>query len=589
MKPWVAVLAAFAAIVAIISLPVHSAIEIASDHNERNLSEMKSLCEMVGDMCVDVESVQRQQLISGLTLSDGIECGLFLMDGEPLYCSQEGMTLPANIFALQSFRDGNAHVYQGKDKSSRSLTYVVYFYANDEALAFTAQPLTWHYVLTHDGGMIAIFLVLLTGIGLFIAAWFSMYNRDLEMQQIMRTLDKISDGDFDARIQPISGKSRDINEYNAIIMRLQNRIFRQRSRNNALSVVMNQMQNGIVAVDQNLNVIFVTPVAKKLLGIVGNTEGKPISEASKDVRLDNVFQEAMQQTGVYTNEVAARTTVGRGHRPLRLYVSPMRNDGKVVGALAMIEDISDLKRLEQMRTDFAANVSHELKTPLTSIRGFVETLEAGAIDQPEMAHKFLRIIMMETERLTRLINDILSISKLESGNNEVAIERIRLDKIAYDVCDMLTIHAGEKQITLHASKNAEPIYIMGNPDRVEQMLINLVENGIKYNKPGGSVTVQVFSNGKDANVSISDTGIGIAEEHLPRMFERFYRVDKGRSRAMGGTGLGLAIVKHIVRTMNGEIEVHSKLGEGTEFLITIPVAPKDRPDADTIFDDQTEA
>ena len=153
------------------------------------------------------------------------------------------------------------------------------------------------------------------------------------------------------------------------------------------------------------------------------------------------------------------------------------------------------------------------------------------------------------------------------------------------MCDMLTIHAGEKEVSIHVKIKKKPVYIMGNPDRVEQMLINLVENAIKYNKPGGSVTVQVFSDAKEANVTISDTGIGIAEEHLPRMFERFYRVDKGRSRQMGGTGLGLAIVKHIVRSMNGEIEVHSKLGEGTEFLISLPLAPKDSPDKDTIFDD----
>ena len=251
-------------------------------------------------------------------------------------------------------------------------------------------------------------------------------------------------------------------------------------------------------------------------------------------------------------------------------------------------DITEIRRLEQVRTDFAANVSHELKTPLTSIRGFVETLENGAIDNPEMAHKFLRIIMLETERLTRLINDILSISKLESGNDEVSIERLRLDKMAYDVADMLSIHASEKEVTINCHMNREPVNIMGNSDRVEQMLINLVENAIKYNKPGGSVTVQVFSNGVEANVTISDTGIGIAEENLPRLFERFYRVDKGRSRQMGGTGLGLAIVKHIVRSMNGEIEVHSKLGEGTEFLVTLPLAPKDDPNKDTIFDDDGE-
>ena len=318
---------------------------------------------------------------------------------------------------------------------------------------------------------------------------------------------------------------------------------------------------------------------------MGNPEFRNVNEVSKDVKLDEVFTEAMRQGGVYTNEVAARTAVGRGHRPLRLYVSPMKQDDKVVGALAIVEDITELRRLEQVRTDFAANVSHELKTPLTSIRGFVETLQAGAIDHPEMAHKFLNIIQMETERLTRLINDILSISKLESGNDEVATERIRLDKKAYDVCEMLSIHAQEKEVTLNYRLNSEPVFIIGNPDRVEQLLINLTENAIKYNKPGGSVTVQVFKSAQEANITISDTGIGIAEENLPRLFERFYRVDKGRSRQMGGTGLGLAIVKHIVRSMNGEIEVHSKLGEGTEFLITLPLAPKENPEKETIFDD----
>lgn len=177
--------------------------------------------------------------------------------------------------------------------------------------------------------------------------------------------------------------------------------------------------------------------------------------------------------------------------------------------------------------------------------------------------------MLEADRLTRLINDILSISKLESGEDSGAKERIRIDEVARNVVEMLELHASEKEVTLHAY-DCPPTYVLGHPDRVEQMMINLIENAIKYNKPGGSVSIRIFPNGKEVNISISDTGIGIAEEHLPRLFERFYRVDKGRSRSMGGTGLGLAIVKHIVRSMDGMIEVHSKLGEGTEFLITLP-------------------
>ncbi|MEG0146554.1 MAG: ATP-binding protein, partial [Clostridia bacterium] len=260
------------------------------------------------------------------------------------------------------------------------------------------------------------------------------------------------------------------------------------------------------------------------------------------------------------------------YRPIRLYVSPMMKDQKAVGAVALIEDISELRRLEQVRTDFAANVSHELKTPLTSIKGFVETLQNGALENPAMAQKFLRIIMIEADRLTRLINDILTVSKLESGEQELPTERIRLDEMTDDVADMLRILAGEKQVTIYTNHEPEPSFIIGNPDRVEQMLINLIENAIKYNKNGGSVTVSIFNSEDTINMSISDTGIGIPEENVSRLFERFYRVDKGRSRSMGGTGLGLSIVKHIVKSMGGMIEVHSKVNEGTEFLITLPRA-----------------
>ena len=420
--------------------------------------------------------------------------------------------------------------------------------------------------------------ILLTGVAMLVTyiLVYAVLNRQHRMiSRIIDVLEDFSEGHYSSRIEGVEGDSvAQTEQFNAAVSRLEEHVFKQGTRNRALNNVMNQMRSGIVVVDSSMKVILLSSVAKQLLGIIGNAEGQYIGNASKDVPLEKAFSEAMGHDGVYTCEVAARTETGRAHRPLRLYISAMMQDGKVVGMLAMVEDISELRRLEQVRTDFAANVSHELKTPLTSIRGFVETLDAGAIDNPQMARKFLRIIMLETERLTRLINDILSISKLESGADEVETERIRIDKMAMDVCDMLTIHAGDKQVTLNCHMNAQPVYIIGNHDRTEQMLINLIENGIKYNKPGGSVTVKIFTNEQktECYISISDTGIGIAEEHLPRLFERFYRVDKGRSRSMGGTGLGLAIVKHIVRTMNGLIEVHSKLDEGTEFLITLPLA-----------------
>ena len=587
MKTRVASIVTLLSLVLLGILLTQSCSVLAQKENKDIQDGIRLVCQTSGATMENKSGEERISVLQSLAHDDrDISFGLYNADGSVLRASN-GSMLPLAEEDLEIASTGSVHVYSRKNAEGKEAFYAIYQFEDGAFLLLSRVRVTGLAIFLGNKYLLVFSALLLALLLYVLMVLRSLRRKEQLVAQMTATLDAFSEGKYDSRIEGGSDDP-DVQMFNAIVGRIQDRVLRQASRNHALSVVMNQMQNGIIAVDGNLKVILVTPVAKKLLGIIGNPEGQLVSEASKDVRLDDVFNEAMRQGGVYTNEVAARTAVGRGHRPLRLYVSPMRNDGQVVGALAMVEDITEIRRLEQVRTDFAANVSHELKTPLTSIRGFVETLENGAIDNPEMAHKFLRIIMLETERLTRLINDILSISKLESGNDEVSIERLRLDKMAYDVADMLSIHAGEKEVTINCHLNKEPVNIMGNSDRVEQMLINLIENAIKYNKPGGSVTVQVFSNGVEANVAISDTGIGIAEENLPRLFERFYRVDKGRSRQMGGTGLGLAIVKHIVRSMNGEIEVHSKLGEGTEFLITLPLAPKGDPDKDTIFDDDGE-
>ena len=584
MKIRVAFIATLITLAVLTSLFVYNCSRMADEQNVEIRGDLIVFCRASGDFSRTDTNDERALMLEDVYVRAGTVKGLFDADGEAIYTSDDQfkhLTGEDIASAVVNKAELRRHV----NDAGKATIYAIYQYEDGAFLVFAKPEATVITVLTHNSSLILFAVFYAVCAVLVIAVLVSMRRREQRVERVMNALDRFSDGNFDARIEGFPETDSESADYNAIINRIQDRIFKQKNRNHVLSQVMSQMQNGIIAVDENLRVIFITPVAKKLLGIVGNPENQFVNDTSNDVKLDEVFTEAMRQGGVYTNEVAARTAMGRGHRPLRLYVSPMRRDDKVVGALAIVEDITELRRLEQVRTDFAANVSHELKTPLTSIRGFVETLEAGAIDNPEMAHKFLKIIIMETERLTRLINDILSISKLESGDDEVATERIRLDKKAYDICEMLMIHAQEKQVTINCHLNREPVYIIGNPDRVEQLLINLTENAVKYNVPGGSVTVQVFANDKEANVTISDTGIGIAEENLPRLFERFYRVDKGRSRQMGGTGLGLAIVKHIVRSMDGEIEVHSKLGEGTEFLVTLPLAPKEAPEKETIFDE----
>ena len=573
MKSRVAYFATLAVSLTLIVLLILGCQSLINERNEELSEDLETACFLIKEIAPPGSNSEDFTALAQYLKKSGITLGIYNVVGEVI-SPVDGSKLKFDEYDVYQASEGASSVYNAVGSDGGTILCAADVINENTFIKVSCEPVSLIDILTSERSVMFGALFLIVNMAFMLVLFFCSQRRQHAVGRIMNALDSFSDGRFDARLSYKDGFSKDkVNEYNAVLSRIDERIFNQRSHNHAMTVVMNQIQNGIIAVDDKLRLIIVTPVAKRLLGITGNPKGMHINDASQDVRLDQVFSDAMRQGGVYTNEVAARTATGRGHRPLRLYVSPMFKDGHVVGALAMVEDITEIKRLEQVRTDFAANVSHELKTPLTSIRGFVETLLDGAIDNPEMARKFLNIIMLESERLTRLINDILSISKLESGMDEAPKERLRLDKEAHDVTEMLEIHAREKQVTLNCHLNKNPIYIIANKDHLEQMLINLIENGIKYNKPGGSVTVQVFANETSANLTVSDTGIGIAEEHLPRMFERFYRVDKGRSRSMGGTGLGLAIVKHIVRTMHGEIEVHSKLGEGTEFLVTIPLAP----------------
>ena len=524
--------------------------------------------------------------IRSISASTQTEIHLFDIEGNDIFSTRKQDDPLTEIELAQTIRDGSAVFRREHTSFHRTFLYAAMQLDSGEIVrvsraAETVSSVFGLRVFGLYGGAVLISLFIYTLVRLY-----CMRARRI-VSSMVSVLEDFTDGDFDSRIpQNVAVTAGDVAHFNAVLGRLQDRVFRQSTRNHALNAVMNSMETGMLAVDKDLHILIITPVAKRLLGVTGSPDNVPISQAIHDVNLEEIFHEAMQQEGVYVNSVAARTAVGRGKRPLKLYVSSMRGgDGDTEGAVALIEDVTELRRLEQVRNDFVANVSHELKTPLTSIKGFVETLQAGAINNPEMAERFLNIINLETDRLTRLINDILSISKLESGDKDLPKERVDLKRFAADTCDMLRLHASLKDVTITFNATDESCFVLGNPDRVRQMLINLIENAIKYNKDGGRVNVSVQAAGDNVNFTCADTGIGIPEEHLPRLFERFYRVDKGRSRSMGGTGLGLAIVKHIVNSLGGMIEVQSKFGEGTEFLVTLPRVPAETAEETSVRDD----
>lgn len=254
-------------------------------------------------------------------------------------------------------------------------------------------------------------------------------------------------------------------------------------------------------------------------------------------------------------------------RHFDVYGAPiMSNKGKLKGIAIVLHDITELKKLEQVRKDFVANVSHELKTPVTSIKGFTETLLDGAMHTEQLREKFLNIIHKESERLQGLIHDLLELSRIEQQYFKLNWQQTNLQTILEDVTVLLKDKAKAKQIGLGVNIEGDTV-LEGDPERLKQIAINLVNNGIAYTPAGGRVDISLTGVGDYVELKIADTGVGISENELPRIFERFYRVDRARSRNSGGTGLGLAIVKHLVEAHHGLIDVWSQVGEGTTFVL----------------------
>ncbi|MFC3926511.1 two-component system histidine kinase PnpS [Clostridium punense] len=347
--------------------------------------------------------------------------------------------------------------------------------------------------------------------------------------------------------------------FNHMADKLQNTLNEVTDKQNRLAAILQSMDSGVIAIDNMNRIIMINNYAKNIFEIEEDIVGKNIGEISKEFSMISIFLEGHEGF----REI--RITKPK-FRELRVRTADIINRNQHIGAVAVLHDVTEVKKLENMRTEFVANVSHELKTPLTSIKGFAETLKY--VDDAETKDKFLNIINDEAERLTRLISDILLLSDIEQ-QREIKRDRVNVNKAVQDVYNLIKNTADQKNILL--SVEGEKVSdLIGDGDRFKQMLINLVDNGVKYCEPGDKVTISTTSDTKFCTIVIEDTGNGIPQDHIPRLFERFYRVDKARSRAKGGTGLGLAIVKHIVLSFKGNITVESKVGIGTKFIIKIP-------------------
>src|SRR5258706_10445683 len=335
-----------------------------------------------------------------------------------------------------------------------------------------------------------------------------------------------------------------------------------------LAVAVNEMREGLLLIDAEMRVVFSNRAARNLFSHVEEAINlRRLTELTRNPAIYDAFLDGVRGTERAGVKVE---TYGQTKRVFDLRVVPLRagNGRRATGAVGVFFDVTRLERLELIRQEFLSNVSHELRTPLTSIIALAETLETGAIDDPEHNRRFLTIIQKNAARMHRLIDDILELSAIEAGNVKVKQEVVQLHSLVEDVVGSLSAAASSHAIILQNLVPQEA-KVFADPHRLVQMLTNLIDNAIKFNREGGIVSIKCQSGVRD-KISVEDTGEGIPAHHLDRLFERFYRVDRARSRELGGTGLGLAIVKHLVKAHGGEVTVESRFGEGTKFTIELP-------------------
>jgi two-component system phosphate regulon sensor histidine kinase PhoR len=413
------------------------------------------------------------------------------------------------------------------------------------------------------GALLAIAVALV--IGLFVSRRVTRPLRGMEA-----AARRMAEGDL-TRPVPVSG-SDEIGALGIALNRtavaLREKIERLDDEQAKVRTILDGMTEGVVALDDRGRLVLLNPAARTMFGVEsGDAEGRSLLEVIRQKGLLDLVDEVRATGEPARHELelgppVSRVVAARG--------APLGLGGEAAGVLLVLHDVTELRRLERVRSEFVANVSHELRTPLTCIKGYVETLLDGALDDPAHARRFLEVAGTHAERLDRLIDDLLELSNIESGRVTLVPMRIDLGDVVTGVAAMFERRVAQNHQTL---EHAVPphVAVRADRDRVVQILVNLVDNAVKFTPEGGRVRIEAGPGPRGrVEVRVRDTGVGIPSTDLPRITERFYRVDRTRSRDLGGTGLGLAIVKHLVQAHGGELHIESALGHGTTVSFTLP-------------------
>jgi two-component system, OmpR family, phosphate regulon sensor histidine kinase PhoR len=345
-------------------------------------------------------------------------------------------------------------------------------------------------------------------------------------------------------------------------------------RESDTQTILGAMEDGVLVVDARSRITLMNATFQKLFDLRDPTVGVPLVEAVRHATLDQLVAETLETGEAMRSELSVADSRTHGERQIEVSAVPIKKaDDEMSGAVVLFHDITELKQLDRIRREFVANVSHELRTPLSILRGYIEVL----LDEPETSReeltRILSIMERHSKRLRRLVDDLLSLAQLESSQATLDLSVVRVDELFNNLIRDWKEKLSAKNLKVVVDLTPEAFTLHADGTRLEEVLHNLVDNAVKFSRENGQIHLQAVRRGSEMVLSVADNGLGISKEHLPRIFERFYRADKARSRELGGTGLGLAIVKHIAQLHGGRVEAESELGRGTIIRVAIPEAP----------------
>ncbi|HZK25637.1 MAG TPA: ATP-binding protein [Oscillospiraceae bacterium] len=486
----------------------------------------------------------------------------------------EDLGLPLTTAELDLLLNGHTITKRGYHSQSKlqMATVVVPVAARQEVLGaiFLHAPLTGITQTVKQVQELIFYAAILANILAMIVGYYMSKSISHPLQQMTRAALEVAGGNYQQQVEVPSADevgqlAQSFNHMSATLYQTVEALSQEK---NKLENIMVSMNEGVLAIDQDAQVLLANPQARELLQLESlDLAGQKITQLLPHAAMDELFMAVITKGEGQVQEYAVD-----GGRILSLQIAPLQRGKKLWGAVGILQDVTEVRQLEEMRRNFVANVSHELRTPMTSIQGYVEALLDGLAEDKESQQRYLQVILDETIRLNRLVNDLLDLSRLETRQLAWPLEPIDLRPLLEEVSAKLQPQFAQLELTTALEVPVQLPLVVGNRDRIQQVLINLLSNAISFTPAGGTVTLAAAEAGKWVRVSVQDTGLGIPAAEQEMVWQRFHKVDKARTRKFGGTGLGLSIVKQIVEAHGGSVGLESAVGQGSTFFFTIPLA-----------------